>query len=106
MFQEYTEASYSVKIYIAGPIDLIHQSCRKFVNRTRICVNVTPNHYIFPYGEQPGAIIELIQYPKYPAQNEDIFLTAIELGYAICEECHQGSFTITDRNISKTFDRR
>jgi hypothetical protein len=101
----YTSKSYWVKIYIAGPMEMIEQCCREFVLPGG-CVNITPNKYIYTHGEETGAIIEIIEYPKYPSDENSIRDKAIDLAQFIMEQLHQGSYTVMDNKQVITYDRR
>ena len=37
-----------------------------------LCVNVQPNKYIYTGGEETGAVVELINYPKFPEDKDEI----------------------------------
>lgn len=97
--------SYWAKIYIAGSIEQIEQVCREFVQQG-LCVNVKRNKYIYKYGEETGAEIELIQYPKYPADEQDILEKAAELAEILLDRLCAGSYTIMDKEKVLTYDRR
>lgn len=101
----YRESSYWVRIYIAGDLAVIEYTCRAYVTQG-LCVNVTPNKYIYKYGEETGAIIELIQYPKYPDKSEMIWAQAECLANSLLDKLHAGSYTIMDSSEVYTFDRR
>lgn len=99
--------TYWAKIYIAGPIAEIEQVCREYVMKGA-CVTVTPTNYIYTMGEESGAEIELINYPRFPKDYPRIELLeeAVELGNAICSKCFQGSFTIMTPMDTFFFSRR
>ena len=102
------EQSYWVRIYISGPIDMIKQVCREYV-LCGLCVTITPTTYIFSHGEEEGAMIELIRYPKYPdspGDESDCWDVMCELAEFICDNIHQGSYTVMDPDQAITFDRR
>jgi hypothetical protein len=105
MSQTYTSITNWVRIYIAGPVPLIEQCCREFV-LDGLCVTVTPTNYIFTHGEQSGAIIELINYPKYPSTPEEDWDQAIDLANFLLDNLHQGSYTVMSPEKVITFDRR
>ena len=67
-----TETTHWVKIYISGPLDVIEQTCREHCMDQPVCVTVDNTKYIYPGGEQSGAVIGLINYPRFPATNEVI----------------------------------
>jgi len=97
--------SYSVTIYIAGPIDQIKQQCRKYCEKG-LCVTVTPTDYIYTMGEESGAMIGLINYPRFPKDTADIYEEGVKLGEELMFKCHQGSFTIVTPTTSYFFSRR
>jgi len=101
----YQSGSYSVKIYIAGAMNIIEQACREHVVKG-LCVNIKPNKYIYTYGEETGAEIELINYPKYPKSNEEIWVEAVCLGNKLMSALFCGSFTVMDGEKAITYDRR
>jgi len=90
-----TEATgtYWARIYIAGPLNEIEQSCREFV-LSGLCVTVTATNYIYTGGEESGAIIELINYPRFPSTEDEIYVKARDLAIKVMEDCHQVSFTL------------
>lgn len=99
--------TYWAKIYIAGSISQIEQVCREYVIPGG-CVTVTPTNYIYTMGEESGAEIGLINYPRFPKSNprEELLEQAVELGGLICEKCFQGSFTVMTSDDTYFFSRR
>ena len=68
--------TYEVKIYTGlkegyngwvHPIDDVDRVCQAYCNKVRLCVTVTETHYIYVDGAEPGAVIGLINYPRYPS---------------------------------------
>ncbi len=92
-------------IYIAGPVPMIEQVCREFCEQG-LCVTVTPTNYIYTMGEESGAIVGLINYPRFPKTNAVILNDAIALGHEIMEQCCQGSFTVMTPKETHFFSRR
>jgi hypothetical protein len=101
----YESESYWVKIYIAGDMSQIEQACREYVTKG-LCVNIKANKYIYTYGEETGAEIELINYPKYPKGPAIIWEDALNLAHMIMNKIYAGSYTVMDRKEVYTFDRR
>jgi hypothetical protein len=64
-------ASYEVKIYIAGDITMIKHFCQHHCAEGA-CVTVTPTEYVYTGGREAGAIIGLINYPRFPKTPADI----------------------------------
>jgi hypothetical protein len=97
--------TYWAKIYIAGPIDKIEQVCREWCMQGA-CVTVTPTNYIYTMGEESGAEIGLINYPRFPKSTDSIVGQAEELAQLLLEECCQGSFTIMTPDTTYFHSRR
>jgi len=97
--------TFWAKIYIAGPIAQIEQTCREFVMKGA-CVTVTPTNYIYTMGEESGAEIGLINYPRFPKESIDIEMDAEALGFALMEDCCQGSFTVMSSRTTTFYSRR
>lgn len=97
---------YSVRIFIAGDLDIIKQTCRDYCYQIGLCVTVTPTSYIYTGGEESGAIIELINYARFPKETTTIWNQAIELGQEIMIKACQTSYTVQDNEYSQWFSRR
>ena len=97
--------TYWVKIFIAGDIGRITHACREYCTRGA-CVTVTPTNYVYTYGEESGAIIELINYPRFPKSDIELEQQAEELAYYLMEECCQGSFSIMNPKTTTFHSRR
>ena len=86
--------TYWARIYIAGDINEIRRSVRQFTWDIGLCVTVTPTDYIYTGGEESGAIIELINYPRFPEEIDSIRLMAYNLGMRLMHDCFQRSFSV------------
>lgn len=98
--------SFEVKIHIAGNYNRIEQVCSDFVTEVGQCVNVKPTNYIYTYGEQSGAEIGLISYPRFPSNLEDIRRLAVILCERLLDECNQESATIIDNEQAIYISRK
>jgi len=45
----------------------VEQFLRNYCDTTGFCVTVTPTKYIYKNGEEPGAAIGIINYPRFPS---------------------------------------
>lgn len=97
--------SYWARIYIAGPIKEAEQILRRECFKG-FCVNVYPNKYIYRGGEEVGYVVELINYPRFPADSSVILKKAKELANILMEETFQGSFTIVCPDKTVFISRR
>ena len=68
--------------------------CQDFVDEVGLCVTVTETTFIYTKGSEPGLIIGLINYPRYPstpAQTQD---KAILLARKLMEAFNQQRMSI------------
>lgn len=47
------------------PYGAIEHICKEYCNETGFCVTVTPTKYIYTGGEEDGAIVGIINYPRF-----------------------------------------
>lgn len=99
--REATCPTFWAKIYIAGDIQCIKQTCRLFALCNTTCVNVVETSYIYSGGEESGAIVELLRYPKKMQDEEVIVALAHRLAVMIREACNQKSYTLVTPTTSK-----
>lgn len=85
--------TFTATIFIAGDIEKVRDTCRWFCLRG-LCVTITPTEYVFTGGMETGAIIGLINYPRFESTPEKIKETAHALANALMEECSQRSCTV------------
>jgi len=52
-------------------------------------VNVVKNEYIYVDGDEPGAIVEIINYPRFPATKGEIREKTLELAEILKEKFKQ-----------------
>jgi hypothetical protein len=90
------EKTYTVKIYLAGDIDVIKQECRRYCKEIGLCVTVNPTLFIYTGGEEFGVEIGLINYPRFPDTQEGIKAKAIELASRCRDASCQHSYLILD----------
>lgn len=87
-------SSHPVSIFIAGHASDIEGQCRTFCDEVGLCVTCTPTNFVYKGGEEEGYIVGLINYPRFPATEKQIWDRAVELAMRLRVEAHQDSFTI------------
>ena len=97
--------SHTHRIWIAGDYHAAVQACREFVLRG-LCVSVQPADYVFTMGMESGVCVTLINYPRFPASNDEVSRQATTLGGMLCERLHQGSFTVEGPKTTTWHSRR
>ncbi len=71
-----------------------------------LCVTVTPTTYVYTGGVEEGVCVRLIQYPRFPKDERDIFSTAVRLAEFLRAAMCQHSYTIETPHESHFFSAR
>jgi hypothetical protein len=98
--------TYWARIYIAGDLDTIKQVCREHCMEVGLCVTVEPTTYIYTGGEESGAVVGLINYPRFPSDLSELLAKAEALAMKIMERCCQLSFSIMTPETTTWHSRR
>lgn len=98
--------TYWARIFIAGDVDVARQVCREYCFDVGYCVTVEPTTYIYTGGEEAGVVVGLINYPRFPATQEEIDAKAEELAMRLMQRCCQQSFSIMNSVETRWFSRR
>ena len=93
---ELTEPTYWVRIYASGPIEAAKQAIREDCLREGLCVTIEPTTFIYTGGEEEGFCVGLIQYPRFPSPESDIWQRAVGLAKKIRTATFQHSTLIMD----------
>ncbi len=88
-----TSPTHNAQIHIAGPVWLIEHACAKFCQQG-FCVSVTPCTFVYTGGQQAGASVGLINYPKFPKTGAEIEAVARSLAYFLLREVMQKSCSV------------
>lgn len=98
--------SYSVRIYMAGPLVAAEKVCREFCYEVGFCVTVTPTKYVYTGGEQAGFIVGIINYPRFATTPELLEEKAAALAAILMERLYETSYTIETPRETKWYSRR
>lgn len=80
--------SYTATIYVGlkdtmnhevKDFDEVERICQEYTDKYSKCVSVTPTFFKYKRGDEPGAIIGFINYPRFPASNSSIKSDALIL---------------------------
>lgn len=85
--------TYTAAVFIAGDLSKIKDVCRRFC-LSGLCVTITQTDYVFTGGSESGAVIGLINYPRFPSTPAKIKQTAIRLARQLMKECCQRSCSV------------
>ena len=88
--------SHPMQIFIAGDPFKATAICRQFCQDVGYCVTVTETDYVYTDGPEydPGVIVGLINYPRFPALPEQMWATAKRLAERLREGLGQQSYSI------------
>ena len=57
--------------------------CQEYVDDVGLCVTFTPTTFVYTNGSEPGVIVGLINYPRFPVEPEDIREKALVLAESL-----------------------
>lgn len=100
------EPTFRAEICLAGDFGIIQQACREFCFRVGCCVTVTPCSYIYTGGEEAGALVRLINYPRFPSTPEELYAKAEMLAMELMQAACQHSVLILDDLTTKWISMR
>jgi hypothetical protein len=75
-------------------IDNIRQWLQNFCNDVRLGVTLTPTEFIYVDGNEPGVIIGLVNYPRFPKPIKEIKENAVAIAQGLMELCLQERISI------------
>ncbi len=105
-----TLPTYNATIYVGleerhsghrHPIQTLEKICQDYCDLIGLCVTVTPTKFIYTYGNESGASVGLIHYPRFPEDTGRVRRHAIELAKLLKKECKQRgvSVVLSDETI-------
>ncbi|URC22623.1 hypothetical protein KASHIRA_00290 [Serratia phage vB_SmaM-Kashira] len=96
--------TYYASIHMAGSIEAAKDLIQLWVLRGA-CVQVTPCDYIYTGGREAGFVARMINYPRFPKEESEIFLEAEALGNHLATLLGQLSFTIERPGVTAYYER-
>ena len=102
--------TYAVQIFVGlrvGYSERLHTLqeaeaiCQEYVDLKSLCVTVTPTKYIYKNGSEPGIIVGLIRYPRFPREVHSINDMAMALAELLRQRLEQQRVTVMfpDRTV-------
>jgi hypothetical protein len=89
-----SEKTFWVRIYASGPIEIAKQVCREYCLNVGLCVTIEPSLFIYTGGEESGYCVGLINYPRFPAQDDIVIIKAREIAERLLERTAQHSILL------------
>lgn len=96
--------TYTATIYIAGDLHEAKTCIRRFC-MSGLCVTVTPTTFVYTAGAEEGVAVGLINYPRFPKTNEEIWEKAISLGMNLMDTLCQRSFCVVTPDKTHWFSK-
>lgn len=99
-------STHWVRIFMAGDMEIARQVCRSYTYRVGLCVTLAEAEYIYTGGAESGFIVELINYPRFPKDPENILELAERLAEELMQANYQLSYTIMTPKETYWYSRR
>lgn len=68
--------------------------CKEYCDEVGLCVSIEKIDYVYTDGNESGAKVTLINYPRFPKEDKEIILTSSVLGNIIMKRFKQYRITI------------
>lgn len=88
------EPTYTIQLYLSGPIEVAKQVIREHVLTEPLCVTIEPTTYIYTGGEEQGYVVGLLNYPRFPSDPKTLNARADALAALLLEKTFQRSALI------------
>lgn len=73
---------------------VVLNAIQKYVDSVGLCVSVTFTDYLYSGGNEPGVVVGLINYPRFPLASEQIRAHALVIAEVLLKLCKQLKATI------------
>lgn len=67
---------------------------RDYVDAVGLCVTYTETHFIYTNSGEPGCIVGLINYPRFPSSPDQIKAHAVAIAEMLLKACRQLKVTV------------
>jgi hypothetical protein len=67
----------------------VYAICQSYCDSKGLCVSVTKTTYIYTQGNEPGVIVGLINYPRFPTTASKMFDMVMELSNELMTQLDQ-----------------
>lgn len=100
------EPTYTIRLYLSGPIEAAKQAIRVDCLRAGLCVTVEPTTFIYTGGEEAGFVVGLVNYPRFPSAPEDLEARARDLMLKLLDATCQHSALMVTPTFSEWVTKR
>ena len=95
-----------VEIFVAGQRADVDRVCSDYVFKAGLCVSVESVSFLYTGGREEGAVVRLVNYPRFPSTPEALMARARDLADLLVVGCHQHSVLIVSPDGSEWLTRR
>lgn len=85
---------FESEVNYSHQISDVEYFCREYCDKVGLCVTVTATKFVYKNGMEDGAIVGLINYPRFPKEPHEIKEQALELAGILLEKMEQYKVTI------------
>ena len=101
-----TEPTYTIRLYLSGPIEVAKQMLREHVMVYPQCVTIEPTTFIYTGGEEQGYVVGLLNYPRFPSTPEELNVYAMNLAHRLLDRTFQHSAMVVTPNETVWITKR
>lgn len=77
------------------PVQAALDICQSYVDTTKWCVTVTPTTFVYVGDSEPGVVIGMVNYPRFPSNPMEITDRAVDLAKALMTGLGQYRVSVT-----------
>lgn len=93
---------YSEKI---SSVDEVRTWLQNYCNEQKLGVTLTPTEFIYVDGNEPGVIVGLINYPRFPENRNTIKYVAMIIAQGLMRLCHQERVSVVFPDETIMFEK-
>lgn len=86
-------------------IDEVREWVQNYCNEQKLGVTFTPTEFIYVDGREPGVVIGLINYPRFPQTKEVIKYMAMIIAQGLMRLCHQERVSVVFSDETVMFEK-
>lgn len=100
-------ATFVADIHIAGDYQHIVNLCQEYcTDQESKCVHVVPEAFAYRMGQEFGAKVGIVNYPRFPQSTDELSLFADRLARWLMKRLCQGSCLIVTPGVTTWLTRR
>lgn len=91
-----TLPTFRAEIFMAGSIEMARRWLRRQCYEAGLCVTVAPVDFIYTGGEEVGFVVGLVNYPRFPAEPQQVRDRAVRLAQDLVVHLCQRTALVVD----------